>query len=220
MSDAPARWASLGDSAIILTFGESISPATHRQVLEAAARIHGTAPAGVLELVPAYTTLGIWFDPRQRDGHELADSLLNTLSGPGVGAPPVPEQPSREHVITVNYDGPDLGAVAEQTGLSPGEVISRHSGRTYRVYMLGFVPGFGYLGDLDPALVLPRRTVPRQRVPAGSVAIAGAQTGVYPLETPGGWHLIGRTDVVLFDPAREPPALLRAGDTVRFEPVR
>ena len=96
----------------------------------------------------------------------------------------------------------------------------RHSGREYTVYLLGFAPGFAYLGDLDPALVLPRRPAPRTRVPAGSVAIAGSQTGVYPLTTPGGWHLIGSTTTRMFDPAREPAALLRAGDRVRFEPIR
>jgi inhibitor of KinA len=104
--------------------------------------------------------------------------------------------------------------------LSVEEVIARHQQRSYRVYLLGFVPGFAFLGQLDPALELPRRTPPRQKVPAGSVAIAGAQTGIYPIDTPGGWHLIGRTSVVLFDPTRHPPALLSVGDTVRFEAER
>ena len=106
--------------------------------------------------------------------------------------------------------------MAERTGLSVGEVIERHSARTYRAYMSGFAPGFTYLGDLDEALVLPRRSVPRTRVARGSVAIAGAQTAVYPLETPGGWHLIGTSTEVMFDARRDPPALLRAGDAVRF----
>ncbi|HEX9167224.1 MAG TPA: 5-oxoprolinase subunit PxpB, partial [Gemmatimonadales bacterium] len=126
-------------------------------------------------------------------------------------------EPGREWVIPVRYDGPDLEWVAARTGLNPDEVVRRHSARLYTVYLLGFVPGFAYLGELDPTLVLPRRSTPRQRVPAGSVAIAGAQTAVYPLATPGGWHLIGQTTLRLFDPEREPPALLAAGDTVRFE---
>jgi KipI family sensor histidine kinase inhibitor len=113
----------------------------------------------------------------------------------------------------------DLDAVAASAGLSVSEVIERHTGRAYGVDLLGFVPGWAYLSELDPSLQIPRRAQPRPRVPAGSVAIAAAQTGVYPLDTPGGWHIIGRTETVLFDPAREPPALLRPGDTVRFERV-
>jgi KipI family sensor histidine kinase inhibitor len=122
----------------------------------------------------------------------------------------------REHVIPVQYDGPDLEDVARRTGLAVADVIARHSAPTYTVYFLGFVPGWAYLGELDPALVVPRRTEPRARVPAGSVAIAGAQTGVYPYAIPGGWHLIGRTSVGLFDPMRDPPAVFAAGDRVRF----
>jgi KipI family sensor histidine kinase inhibitor len=125
----------------------------------------------------------------------------------------------RLHTIPVRYDGPDLQHVAEQTGLSPSEVIRRHAEPEYLVYLLGFAPGFGYLGDLHPSLVLPRRSSPRTRVPAGSVAIAGAQTAVYPLATPGGWQLLGSTSLKMFDPARDPAALLKAGDRVRFEPV-
>ncbi len=113
----------------------------------------------------------------------------------------------------------EAAIVAERTGLVPLDVVRRHTEPDYDVYFLGFVPGFAYLGPVDPALVLPRRPTPRRRVPAGSVAIAGAQTGVYPLETPGGWHLIGHTDVVLFDPERNPPNLLAAGDRVRFSPT-
>ncbi len=123
----------------------------------------------------------------------------------------------RTYLIQVHYDGADLDAVAAATGLSVGEVIARHTARPYTVDLLGFVPGFAYLSELDPSLQLPRRPEPRPRVKAGSVAIAAAQTGVYPLDTPGGWHIIGRTETVMFDPAREPAALLRAGDVVRFE---
>jgi len=126
---------------------------------------------------------------------------------------------SRLHVIPVRYGGMDLEAVANSTGLSTAEVIARHSNREYSVDLLGFVPGFAYLSELDASLQLPRRAEPRSRVAAGSVAIAGAQTAVYPLDTPGGWHIIGRTETPMFDPAREQPALLRAGDTVRFERV-
>jgi KipI family sensor histidine kinase inhibitor len=118
--------------------------------------------------------------------------------------------------IPARYDGPDLAEVAKLTGLTPDEVIDRHSSRTYRAYACGFAPGFAYLGDLDESLILPRRATPRVRVPPGSIAIAGAQTAVYPLQTPGGWHLIGTTPIAMFDTKRDTPALIRAGDTVRF----
>jgi KipI family sensor histidine kinase inhibitor len=124
--------------------------------------------------------------------------------------------------ITVRYggeDGPDMAAVAERTGLTPAQVVDAHASTVYRVYLVGFVPGFAYLGVLPPELVLPRREEPRVRVPRGSVAIAARQTAVYPSETPGGWHLIGRSDATLWDIDREPPALLEPGQRVRFVPV-
>jgi KipI family sensor histidine kinase inhibitor len=119
----------------------------------------------------------------------------------------------------VTYDGPDLSEVAQRTGMTPESVIDIHCSREYRVYMLGFAPGFAYLGDLDQRLALPRRESPRKRVSKGSVAIAEAQTAVYPSSTPGGWHLIGRTEVTMFDPTRDPPATLAVGDRVRFERI-
>ena len=123
----------------------------------------------------------------------------------------------RTVVVPVRYDGPDLAEVAELTGLAEDEVVRRHSGALYTVAFTGFAPGFGYLTGLDPALRVPRRDAPRTRVPAGSVAIAGEYAGVYPRATPGGWRLLGRTDVVLFDPDRDPPGLFGPGDRVRFE---
>jgi KipI family sensor histidine kinase inhibitor len=128
----------------------------------------------------------------------------------------VPVTPRPVHELEVTYDGPDLADVARLTGLSVEEVIARHGATTYIVGFLGFAPGFGYLLDLDPGLYVPRRDEPRTRVPAGAVAIAGPYSGVYPRESPGGWRLLGRTEAVLFDAAREPPALLAAGDRVRF----
>jgi KipI family sensor histidine kinase inhibitor len=122
-------------------------------------------------------------------------------------------------LIPVRYDGLDLESIAAATDLSVSELIARHTARTYTVDLLGFVPGFAYLSEIDEALQVPRRPQPRPRVAAGSVAIAGAQTGVYPLDTPGGWHIIGTTKTVMFDAAREPPALLAPGDKVRFEKV-
>jgi len=124
------------------------------------------------------------------------------------------------HAIVVVYDGPDLGEVAGLAGVSPEEVVRRHGASVYTVAFLGFAPGFGYLIGGDPVLHVPRRDEPRERVPAGSVAVAGVYSGVYPRESPGGWRLLGRTGVTLFDPARNPPALLAPGDTVRFEARR
>jgi KipI family sensor histidine kinase inhibitor len=121
--------------------------------------------------------------------------------------------------IPTQYDGPDLEAVAEMTGLSPAAIAERHAATIYTTLFLGFVPGFGYLGPLSAELAVPRRPVPRTHVPAGSVAIAGAQTAVYPIDSPGGWWLIGRTETIFWDPLREPPALLRPGRLVRFVPV-
>jgi KipI family sensor histidine kinase inhibitor len=128
-------------------------------------------------------------------------------------------QSGKTHTIPVRYDGEDLDDVARRTNLSRDQVIEIHAGTTYRVFVIGFVPGWAYLGTLDSRLVLPRRESPRKRVPSGSVAIAEAQTGIYPAETPGGWHLKGTTDVRLFDHKREDPALFAVGDRVRFKPV-
>jgi inhibitor of KinA len=211
VSDLP-QIVPLGDSALLVTFAQSISWGTGVKVRAAADRIRRLQIAHVTDVVPAYTALGIYFDGTKCTRESIASSIAATLQIEDVedaSVPPIIE-------IPVRYDGPDLDEVAERTGLSVADVIARHCSRTYRAYMSGFAPGFTYLGDLDEALVLPRRSVPRTRVARGSVAIAGAQTAVYPLETPGGWHLIGTTNMVMFDASREPPALLRAGDTVQF----
>ena len=206
----------LGDSALLVVLGEGTDPELMERVVGLVDRIGRADLAGVRDIVPAYGSVAVHFDPLAPDADALAARLARVAAAAESHAQP---SPRTTHVLPVRYDGPDLADVAERTGLSPAEVIRRHSEPRYRAYFLGFAPGFAYLGPLDPSLVLPRRTEPRRRVPPGSVAIAGAQTGVYPLETPGGWHLIGRTEVVLFDPARDPPNLLAAGDGVRFSPV-
>lgn len=206
----------LGDSALLVALGEGTDPGLVARVTELAARVRQARLPGVQDIVPAYGAIAVFFDAVAQDGDALAARLA--LEAQAAGRPAhAAEGPT--HVLPVRYDGPDLADVAERTGLSPAEVIRRHSEPLYQVHFLGFAPGFAYLGPLDPALLLPRRAEPRRRVPAGSVAIAGEQTGVYPLETPGGWHLIGRTEVVLFDPARDPPNLLAPGDRVRFSDV-
>ena len=200
----------LGESAWTMVLGDRVDREIHRRVTALAEQVRAAAIPGIVELVPAYATLTVFFDGDRR-------ATLEALRRVSWRDAPGPEVVGSLHTIPVTYRGPDLEAVARATGLSAAEVVRRHSEREYVVYLLGFAPGFAYLGDLDPVLVLPRRPTPRTRVPAGSVAIAGSQTGIYPLDTPGGWHLIGSTSVRLFDPAREPAALLRAGDRVRFE---
>ena len=183
--------------------------------LEMVHRLHAALreldPPGMVELVPAYRTVLIVADPGQAEAlDELADRL------PGLELPPAEAVAGETVEIPVRYDGEDLPEVAGLTGLAPDEVVRRHTAPEYTVAFLGFSPGFPYLVGLDPALEVPRRDTPRTSIPAGSVGLAGNQTGIYPTATPGGWQLIGRTQVTLFDPARDPPALLAPGTRLRF----
>lgn len=208
--------APLGDSAVLVTLGATVDREVSSRVHALSAELIRERPNGVTDVVPAYASVAVHYDPLAVDESEVTAWLSEIVraqhAATEIAAP-------RLVTIPVIYDGPDLESVAEACGVSTADVAATHSRVEYFVYMLGFAPGFAYLGDLDPALHLPRRGSPRTRVPAGAVAIAGAQTAVYPLDTPGGWHLIGTTGVVMFDPAREPPSLLRAGDRVRFEAV-
>ena len=183
--------------------------------LEMVHRLHAALreldPPGVVELVPAYRTVLIVADPGQA---EALDDLAARL--PGLELPPAEAVAGETVDIPVRYDGEDLPEVAGLTGLEPEEVVRRHTAPEYTVAFLGFSPGFPYLVGLDPALEVPRRDTPRTSIPAGSVGLAGNQTGIYPTATPGGWQLIGRTEVTLFDPARDPPALLAPGTRLRF----
>lgn len=210
--DAAPTIVPLGDEALLVTFAHAISWDVGVAVRAAARRIRALQLEAVTEVVPAYTTLAIHFDGSRATAAALAERIAPAIAS----ADDTDDVPSATIEIPVTYDGPDLVEVADRTGLGTQGVIERHAGRTYRAYACGFQPGFAYLGDLDDRLVLPRRATPRVRVPRGSVAIAGAQTGVYPLDTPGGWHLIGRTAAVMFDARRDPPALIRPGDLVRF----
>lgn len=217
MSGFGATIVPLGERAWTVVLGNTVDRMLHQRVTALAARIAAARIPGLVEIVPAYAAVTVFFEG---DAEEIRRRLVALYHPERSGHPERSEgAESALHTIPVRYDGPDLAYVASETGLTPDQIIQRHAGREYMVYLLGFVPGFGYLGDLDPSLVLPRRATPRTRVPAGSVAIAAAQTAVYPLTTPGGWHLIGTTTTMMFDPAREPAALLRAGDRVRFEPV-
>jgi KipI family sensor histidine kinase inhibitor len=204
----------LGDSAVTIAFGAERSAELLNRVHAAAASLAAAGIPEVQDIVPGYLGVAVFYDALRTTYAEMARRLLAACEQAPASTPDAGK--IREHEILVAYDGPDLDQVSVSIGLSVDEVIMRHSGRWYTVDLLGFVPGFAYLSELDPALQLPRRSQPRPRVPAGSVAIAGAQTAVYPLDTPGGWHIIGRTASLMFDPLRDPPALLRAGDRVRF----
>jgi KipI family sensor histidine kinase inhibitor len=204
------------DRALLVYFGSEISLEFHYQVL-GLLRGFEALPQGILNLHPAFASLQIDFDPRRWD-HQEVEQLVRARLAPRESAP---ARPARTIEIPVHYGGafgPDLEEVAHYAGLAPAEVVSLHSEADYLVYFLGFSPGFPYLGGLPPKLATPRLAAPRSRVPAGSVAIGGSQTGVYPTDSPGGWRIIGRTALRLFHLEADPPALLRAGDHVRFVP--
>ncbi|MDQ3673883.1 MAG: 5-oxoprolinase subunit PxpB [Gemmatimonadota bacterium] len=207
----------LGDSALTIRFGTERSPALLARIHASAAVVAAANIDAVEDIVPTYLSLTVFYDCLRRTYTELSADILAIC---GAGATTTDRaSAAREHVIPTRYDGVDLSDVAAATGLSVEDVITRHSAREYCVDIIGFVPGFAYMSELNESLVIPRREQPRARVAPGSVAIAGAQTAVYPLATPGGWHIIGSTDAVMFDPNRLEPALLRAGDTVRFERI-
>jgi inhibitor of KinA len=213
----------MGDSALVVEFGNEPRPALSSHIAAIASRLRGTPPVGVLDVVPTYTTLAVHYDPALiEEGDSPYDALSGEIEECLRGEPPESAVPGRLVEIPVCYGGrfgEDLEPIAARIGLRTAEVADLHSSGHYHVCMLGFVPGFAYLGGLDPRLATPRRDVPRPRVPAGSVAIGGTSTGIFPLETPGGWHLIGRTPVRLFVAAAQPPCLLNAGDHVRFVPI-
>lgn len=204
-----------GDTLLLVEFEPAIDVAVNRRVIELARAIGEARLSGTLDVVPAYASVGIHYDPRRFNPTALEAVLATALRE----VPADAEATARLIEIPVRYgaaDGPDLADVAAFAGCSPDEVVARHTAGLYRVYMLGFLPGFAYLGGVDPSIAMPRRSSPRTRVPAGSVGIAGSQTGVYPGESPGGWQLVGRTSTRMFDATRTPPALLAPGDHVRF----
>lgn len=219
---ASIRDEALAEDALLLHFGDAIDEATSARVLAAAATIALHVPS--LECVPAYASLLLRFEPAEwrGDAGNVPHARVHAAVAEVLAAADVADAAARQMVIPVLYGGahgPDLAAVAHHTGLSEAEVIARHAAGRYRVAMLGFAPGFPYLLGLDPRLAMPRRADPRARVPAGSVAIGGAQTGIYPEALPGGWQLIGRTPLGLFDMRATPPSRLQPGDRVRFEAI-
>jgi inhibitor of KinA len=204
-----------GESVLILEFEERIDPVVNATTIACAEAIQAAAIGGVRDVVPTYRSVAIYFDPLRTDTDALLERITHEAETVGPGAPAA-HDPLRIPVCYGGDLGPDLPQLAAFAKMTADDVIQRHAGTIYRVFMLGFVPGFAYLGMVDPAIAMPRRATPRVRVPMGSVGIAGIQTGIYPAETPGGWQLIGQTPVRPFDAAREDPFLMKAGDAVQF----
>jgi KipI family sensor histidine kinase inhibitor len=208
------RFLLAGDRAVTVELADEISPEINRKIRALSIALERQRVRGVVDLVPTYRSLLVYYDPVQIELHELQDRILNLSAS---------EQPSlpRPRVLHIpthygGEHGPDLEFVSRHVGLAPEEVASIHSGADYLVYMMGFNTGFPYLGGMSERIAAPRLDTPRTSVPAGSVGIAQQQTGIYPVESPGGWRLIGRSPVRLFDPRREPPVAIEAGDYVRF----
>jgi inhibitor of KinA len=207
-----------GDSTIIVEFEARIDPAINARAIGLAAAVQATALQGVRDVVPTYRSVAVHFDPLRTNYDALLLRLEQCASATADTIQPA-SAPVRVPVCYGADLGPDLDAVAAFASIAPEDVIHIHSSATYRVFMLGFVAGFAYLGTVDQRIAMPRHATPRVRVPLGSVGIAGVQTGVYPAETPGGWRLIGRTPVKPFDPDRAEPFLMEAGDAVQFYPI-
>jgi len=208
----------MGDSAIQIEFGQEIAPAVNARITAFVGLVKAQRIEGIIDMIPAFCTLLVNYDPRIVGYKELL-CRLDELMKLDVQ---VQESSSKVFEIPVLYggeSGPDLENVARLAGLSVDEVIEIHSGCDYLIYMLGFMPGFPYLGGLDARIHTPRLTEPRLRIPSGSVGIGGAQTGIYPLTSPGGWQLLGRTPVKTYDPNRGVPILFDAGDYIRFVPT-
>ncbi|MBP6748777.1 MAG: 5-oxoprolinase subunit PxpB [Xanthomonadaceae bacterium] len=207
----------LADDAWLVHLGDAADPTCNPRVHALAARIRSASPEWLRDLTPGYASLAVYFDGMRADPDTVRD-WLEAQCRQDVESTTI-LRVSRTIEIPVRYGGAfgeDLDAAAMELGLAPEALIARHSAPLYTVAMIGFAPGFPYLSGLDPALALPRLKTPRTRVPAGSVGIGGAQTGLYPRESPGGWRLIGRTPLRLFDPLRMEPSLLAPGDRVRF----
>lgn len=205
------------DSALVIEFGSAIDRTVSDQVLALGEALKGADLPGVIEIVATFRSLCVNYDPLVTTGAELESAVASLVRKAGVAS-----RARRLWDIPVCYDGefaPDLADVANATGLRPVDVVELHASVNYHVYMIGFVPGYPYMGDLPAKLHLPRRTDPRTRVPPGSVAIATSMTAVYPYESPGGWHLIGTSPVRFFDPESANGALLGPGDAVKFRPV-
>lgn len=217
-------YSTLGDSAVVIEVANAITPDAQKKVQVLSSFFDKHPPSWMIEYIPAFTTVTVFYDPMKLIGHiklpcvavcQELDKLLSSI-------PEEIEFTSRIIEIPVCYGGefgPDLGFVAEQNGLSTEDVIAIHTAGDYSVNMIGFAPGFPFVGGMSEKIATPRRVSPRVAIPERTVGIAGMQTGVYPIETPGGWQLIGRTPIRLFRPEDEPPSLLRAGDKIVFRSI-
>jgi inhibitor of KinA len=207
-----------GDSALSVQFGEAIDPLINQRVHALFKKLKSDSPPGLIDLIPTYRSLLVQYDPAVLSFETLQKIVFARCD------PTESESESAGRLIEIpvcygNDFGPDLKEVAALHRLTEKEVIQIHSRGAYRVYMIGFTPGFPYMGGLDPRLVTPRKEVPRALVPAGTVGIAAQQTGIYPLDSPGGWQLIGRTPVKIFDLTRPEPFYLKPGDRVKFKSI-
>ena len=207
-----------GDSALIVEFEERIDPAVNARVLAVADSIQAAGIGGIRDVVPTYRSVAVYFDPLSTNYDALV-AILEHSAAQSVPQVSRHRPPVRIPVCYAGELGPDLAHVARFAHMSESDVVAVHSSKSYRVFMLGFVPGFAYMGIVDARIAAPRHSTPRVRVPLGSVGIAGEQTGIYPAETPGGWQLIGRTPVRPFDLSRAEPFLLKGGDAVQFYPI-
>ena len=221
----PAEWriVPLGDRCLVVEFEQRVDAAINRKARALADALLARPPQGVVEVVPAFCTVAVYyrpeaFAPGPSPFQQLRLAVESVLQA-SVESPQVAERIVRVPVCYGGEHGPDLDEVATSCGMVPDEVVRAHVASEHVVYMLGFSPGFPYIGGLDERLSLPRRPTPRTRIPAGTVAIARDQTVVYTFETPGGWNLIGRTPMKLFDPLADPPCRLQAGDRIRFYPI-
>lgn len=212
------RIAPAGEAALLLEFPQEIDRRINARAIALAERLRRRCGASLRDAVVGYATLTVYFDPLVVDAAWMETEMRQAATD----SDETSEAAGSAIDVPVCYGGdlgPDLADVAAFAGCSPEDVIALHAAVPYRVYMMGFVPGFAYMASVDPRIAAPRRSAPRSSVPPGSVAIANGQTGIYPLQTPGGWNLIGRTRLKAYDPSRANPFLFRAGDTVRFRPV-
>jgi len=217
----------LSEKAVTVVFGNQISETLWRLVSSFNRLLKQNPFSGLITTVPAYSTLTVFFDPLKvaltdLPGKSCYEKVAGYLKKMSHSEPDLTVQVGNQVVIPVCYGGnfgPDILTVAQNNGLTETEVIALHSSAVYSVYMMGFIPGFAYMGGMPPGLSTPRKEVPRAAIPAGSVGIAGLQTGIYPIEIPGGWQIIGRTPLQLFNADRESPALLKGGDSITFKAI-
>jgi len=213
------RFRTMGDRSLLVELGEEISPATNTLVQDLLQRLEAASIPGIKELAPGYRSLLVIYNPLVVSPVAL-QSRITAVAGDTQRLSAPAAKPVTVPVVYGGAGGPDLESVAAHLRIDAEEVVRLHTGTVYRVYMIGFMPGFPYMGELPSILAMPRRPTPRTRVPKGSVGIAQRQTGIYPVDSPGGWQIIGWTPIELFDPHRQPLSLLDMGNTVKFEAIR